>query len=82
MFKAARVSRLRSNHSVVLAALAVSGLSFALSQTMLVPSLPDIEAAFGATPSEATTLMTAFWVSGAVTAACSAGLATCSASGA
>jgi MFS family permease len=62
------VSRLRTCYSVVLGALAVSGLSFAFSQTMLVPSLPDIEAAFHAMPSEATTLITAFLVSGAATA--------------
>jgi MFS family permease len=52
----------------IFGALAVAGFAYAISQTMLIPSLPDIESAFSATPSEATMLMTAFWVSGAVTA--------------
>jgi MFS family permease len=58
----------RAHPHWIFAALAVAGLSYAISQTMLLPSLPDIEETFGATPSEVTTLMTAFWVSGAVTA--------------
>ena len=62
------LDRLRRNPNAILAALAVGGLSYAVSQTMLIPSLPDIEASFGASPSETTTLMTSFWVSGAVTA--------------
>jgi len=62
------IARLRANHHVIFAALAVGGLSYAVSQTMLIPSLPDIEAAFKATPSQTTMLMTSFWVSGAVTA--------------
>jgi len=62
------LERLRANHHVIFAALAVGGLSYAVSQTMLIPSLPDIEAAFHSTPSETTMLVTSFWVSGAVTA--------------
>ena len=48
--------------------LALAGFAYAVSQTMLIPSLPDIEQAFDGTPSSTTVLMSAFWVSGAVTA--------------
>jgi MFS family permease len=58
----------RADPHVIFAALAVAGLSYAVSQTMLIPALPDIEAAFGTTPNLTTVLMSAFWVSGAVTA--------------
>jgi MFS family permease len=43
-------------------------MTYAVSQTLLIPSLPEIQHEFGATPSEVTALMTSFWVSGAVTA--------------
>ncbi len=49
-------------------ALAIAGFAYAVSQTMLIPAIPDIEQEFGATPSEVIMLMSAFWVSGAVTA--------------
>jgi MFS family permease len=49
-------------------AIALSGFAYAVSQTMLVPCLPDIEQEFDTTPSATTMLMAAFWVSGAVTA--------------
>ena len=49
------LDRLRRNPNAILAALAVGGLSYAVSQTMLIPSLPDIEASFGASPSETVT---------------------------
>jgi EmrB/QacA subfamily drug resistance transporter len=48
--------------------LAVAVATYAISQTMLVPALPEIEEQFQTTPSGVTTLMTSFWVSGAVTA--------------
>ena len=60
--------RTRANHHAIFSALAVGALAYAISQTMLIPSLPEIEAAFNATPGETTTLMTSFWISGAVTA--------------
>jgi len=58
----------RARPRLILGALSVAGFSYAISQTMLIPALPAVEGAFSATPSEATMLMTAFWVSGAVTA--------------
>lgn len=62
------VSRLRGKPNVIFASLSLAGFSYAVSQTLLIPSLPDIEEAFHTTPSGVTTLMTAFWICGALTA--------------
>ena len=57
----------RGNPNFIFGALAVAACTYAVSQTMLIPSLPDIEAAVHSTPSGVTALMTSFWVAGAVT---------------
>jgi MFS family permease len=43
-------------------------VAYAVSQTMLIPALPEIAETLDATPGEVTVLMTSFWVAGAVTA--------------
>jgi MFS family permease len=58
----------RRRYRLIFGALALAGFAYAVAQTMLIPSLPEIEKAFDATPSATTTLMSSFWVSGAVTA--------------
>jgi MFS family permease len=58
----------RANPLLIFLTLAVGITTYAVSQTMLVPSLPDIEETFNTTPSGVTALMSSFWVSGAVTA--------------
>jgi MFS family permease len=60
--------RLRGNPYLIFLTLALAGWSYSVSQTMLIPSLPDVEAEFHTTPSGVTALMTSFWVAGAVTA--------------
>jgi MFS family permease len=62
------MGRSRRHPELAFGALAIGSVAYAISQTMLVPSLPDIEKSFSATPSEVTVLMTSFWVSGAVSA--------------
>jgi MFS family permease len=57
----------RGSPHLIFGALAVAACTYAVSQTMLIPSLPDIEAALDSTPSGVTALMTSFWVAGAVT---------------
>jgi len=55
-------------HTLMFTSLATAAFTYAVSQTMLLPSLPSIEDAFDSTPSATTLLMTSFWISGAVTA--------------
>jgi MFS family permease len=43
-------------------------MTYAVSQTLLIPALPQIAETLNATPGEVTVLMTSFWVAGAVTA--------------
>ena len=54
--------------SLVFAALSLAAGAYALSQTMLVPALPELEESLQTTPAGVSSLMTIFWVSGAVTA--------------
>jgi MFS family permease len=51
---------------VILAALSAAALAFALAQTMLIPCLPVIRREFHTTPSGAGALITAFFISGAI----------------
>jgi len=54
--------------SLVFAALGIAAGAYAVSQTMLVPALPELEESLHTTPVGVSALMTIFWVSGAVTA--------------
>ena len=54
--------------SLTFAALGIAAAAYAVSQTMLIPSLPDLEVSLHTTPSGVSALMTTFWIAGAVTA--------------
>jgi EmrB/QacA subfamily drug resistance transporter len=56
----------RHNHTVILAVLAAAGTTFALLQAVVVPALPDIQHALGATPAGAAWILTANLLSTAV----------------
>ena len=59
---------LRRNPALLVPALAFAVLTYALAQTMLVPSLPAIQRDLHTTPAGVSSLLSAFFVSGAVTA--------------
>jgi MFS family permease len=61
--------RRRYRRQLLLAALALANLTYAVSQTMVIPSLPTIRDRFDATAAGATAVMTAFFLAGAITAA-------------
>ena len=54
--------------SLTFAALGIAAAAYAVSQTMLIPSLPDLEKSLHTSPSGVSALMTTFWIAGAVTA--------------
>jgi MFS family permease len=54
--------------SLTFAVLGIAAAAYAISQTMLVPSLPELEESLHTSPSGVSALMTSFWISGAVTA--------------
>jgi MFS family permease len=54
--------------SLTFAVLGIAAAAYAVSQTMLVPSLPALERSLHTTPSGVSALMTVFWIAGAVTA--------------
>jgi EmrB/QacA subfamily drug resistance transporter len=56
----------RHNHTLILAVLAAAGTTFALLQAVVVPALPEIQRALGATPSGAAWILTANLLSTAV----------------
>jgi MFS family permease len=58
---------LKPQQVMLVCALAFSVLTYAVSQMLLVPSLPTIQRALHVTPVAATSLLTAFFVSGAAT---------------
>jgi len=54
--------------SLTFAVLGIAAAAYAVSQTMLIPSLPELERTLHTTPSGVSALMTTFWIAGAVTA--------------
>jgi MFS family permease len=52
----------------IFAALALANIAYGVSQTLLIPAIPDIQRNVHATPVGATALVSVFFVSGAVTA--------------
>ena len=54
--------------SLTFAVLGIAAAAYAVSQTMLIPSLPDLEKSLHTSPSGVSALMTTFWIAGAVTA--------------
>ena len=55
-----------ASHKLTLGLLTVAGISFALMQTLVVPSLPFFVAEFDTSPAWATWLVTSFLVSSSV----------------
>jgi EmrB/QacA subfamily drug resistance transporter len=56
----------RQHYNVTLAVLALGALSYALLQTMVAPALPEIQHELGATPTEATWVLTVYLLSASV----------------
>ncbi|HEY2637509.1 MAG TPA: MFS transporter [Solirubrobacteraceae bacterium] len=56
----------RQHYSITLAALSLSGLAYALSQTLVAPALPFIQHALGATTTGATWVLTAYLLSASI----------------
>ena len=56
----------RINPNRTLVVLASAGLAYALAQVMIVPALPEIQRALGASPADATWLLTAFLLTASV----------------
>ena len=54
--------------SLTFAVLGIAAAAYAVSQTMLIPSLPELEDSLHTSPSGVSALMTTFWIAGAVTA--------------
>ena len=54
--------------SLIFAVLGIAAAAYAVSQTMLIPSLPELEKSLHTSPSGVSALMTVFWIAGAVTA--------------
>jgi len=58
----------RARPSLIFAVLGIAAAAYAVSQTMLIPSLPTLEESLHTSPSGVSALMTVFWIAGAVTA--------------
>ena len=56
----------RQHYNVTLAVLALGALSYALLQTMVAPALPEIQHELGATPTQATWVLTVYLLSASI----------------